>query len=106
MPQERDSQYPMPTAAEVETMPGDPATKAARNIMVRHIPGIPRGPYLRGQNDHAPILQGVRDLTSAVITALDMIDREPDAPNPRFTQEEQNALGAIRLILDDHGCED
>ncbi len=104
MPQERESQFPMVTAAEVEAAPGDPATKAARNIMVRNIPGIPRRAYLIGSNDHAPIVQGLVVFTGAVIALLDLLDREPDAPNPRFTQEEQNALGAVRLILEDHGC--
>lgn len=99
MPQERDSQYPYPTRAEVDAMPGDRALKAARNIMVRNVTGVPRRPFLMGENDHAPILNGVKDLTEAVYEVLDAIP--PDQMNGTLREK----VEGLTAILDDPRCE-
>jgi hypothetical protein len=100
MPQERHNPFPYPTAKDVEEAPGTREEKAARNIIVRHIPGVARRDYLLGNNDSAPILQGVRDLTSAVYQLLDQIDQ------PEVSAELRRAGAQVRSILTDHGCPD
>lgn len=104
MPQDRENPFPFPTAEEVEAAPGDPAMKAARNVVTRHIPGIPRRGFLLGGNDTSPILQGVRDLTAAALALCDEIDPEPDAPVPHLSREIQDRLAELRAILEHHGC--
>lgn len=91
----RANPFPYPTAEDVAAAPGDRETKAARNIMVRNIQGIPRAPFLRGDSDHAPILQGVKDLTTACYQVLDAFAEESNA---------HPSLLALRDLLEDHGC--
>lgn len=100
MPQEREHGFPYPTAAEVDAAPGDPATKAARNIMVRNITGIPRRAFLMGDNDAAPILQGVADLTAVCYAVIDAIP--PDQMNGTL----RDRVGELRATLEHHGCPD
>lgn len=110
MPQERDHPYPHPTAADVEAAPGDRETKAARNIVSRHIPGIPKRGYMLGDSDSAPILQGVRDLTAETYKLVDLIDEANINGKPAElpTVEEwgkiidQNA--EIVALMEDHRC--
>ncbi len=80
MPQERHNPFPMPTPQEISQWQNatDPATAAARNVMVRNIHGLFRRPFLRGDCDSAPILQGVRDLTERCFAlALAIQNSEP-----------------------------
>lgn len=99
MPQERHNPFPYPTRRDVEEAPGSREIKAARNIMVRNIPGVPRRDYLLGHNDRAPILRGVADLTAAAYAVLDAIDSGDTAA----LHATANTLDAI---LKDHGCPD
>lgn len=98
MPQERNNPYPYPTAEEVEAAPGDPATKAARNIMVRHITGVPRRSFLMGDNDHAPVLQGVADLTRVCLAVIEAI------PADQLNGTLRDRVGELQATLDHHGC--
>ena len=100
MPQERDHNYPFPTAEDVEAAPGSRAIKAARNIMVRHIRGIPRRAFLTGENDTAPILMGVTDLTLKVYTLIDELDQD----DVKLSPGAREALNSLDELLDDHGC--
>lgn len=95
MPQDREHNFPFPTAADVAAAPGGREIKAARNIMVRNVPGIPRRAFLMGESDHAPILQGVKDLTTEVYVLLDSLEGEI---NPQ--------IEVVRKLLEDHGCPD
>lgn len=99
MPQERESQFKHLTRAEVEEMPGDRATKAARNVMVRNVTGIPRKAFLTGENDHAPILKGVKDVTEAIYGVLDAI------PADQLNGTLRERVGALNAILDDPRCD-
>lgn len=99
MPQERDSQFHHLTRAEVDEMPGDRQTKAARNLMVRNITGIPRKAFLTGDNDHAPILRGLVDVTAA---AYDLLDAIPADQMNGTLRERAEALTAI---LTDPRCD-
>ncbi len=98
MPQERDNQYPVTTAQEVDAAPGDPATKAARNIMARRISGIPKRPFLLGQCDHAPVLMGVAEFTGAVQDLL--AAAPPDYRNGTFGEHYERVLA----MMNDHRC--
>jgi hypothetical protein len=90
--------YPYPTATDALSAPGDRETKAARNVVSRHIHGIPKRGYVVGSADEAPILRGVKDLTTATYKLLDMIrDRFEDS-------SESDAIAEIEAILEDHGC--
>lgn len=100
MPQERDHNYPFPTAEDVEAAPGSRAVKAARNIMVRHIRGIPRRAFLSGENDPAPVVRGVLDLTEAVYRLIDELDTDGVLKSP----EAKAALNDLDALLDHHGC--
>lgn len=100
MPQERHHDYPFPTAADVEAATGGREIKAARNIMVRNIPGLIRRPYLMGDSDHAPILRGVADLTTACYALLD--DLELSANGGALT--EGSPAAKLKAMLEDHGC--
>ena len=62
----RSDPYPHPTAAEIAAAPGDAIIRAARNIIVRNVQGIPRRGYLLGHNDKAPVVQAVAEFVSAV----------------------------------------
>lgn len=98
MPQERASQYPFPTATDAANAPGDREDKAARNVVSRRIDGIPKGGYITGDCDHAPVVKGVRDLTAACYKVLDALDG-------RFEDSsESDALDEMRSILEDHRC--
>lgn len=106
MPMERHHPYPFPTAEDVDAAPGDRETKAARNIMVRHIEGLVRRPFLMGESDHAPILRGVKDLTQAcyrLIDALDQMEGERD-PQHRTTAYVDAHITDLRDLMEDHGC--
>jgi hypothetical protein len=98
MPQERNNPYPFPTAEEVEAAPGDREIKAARNIASRRFDGIPKRGYVMGDCDHAVIVQGIHDLTTACYKVLDALDG-------RFEDSsEADALNEMRALLEDHRC--
>lgn len=97
MPQELENQFKMPTAEQMAEMPGDRETKAARNLMVRKISGIPRKAFLTGDNDHAPILMGLVDLTTAIYALLDAIPARTNSPL-------SERAAAVQAILEHHGC--
>lgn len=101
MPAEIPNPYPMPTDEEVKAWLAatDPATAAARLVMVNAIGGLFQRPYLRGDSDHAPILKGVRALTSICVRLLDDLDPEPDAPNPRLDTSTLGLIAELRNML-------
>lgn len=101
MPQERSSQYPFPTATDALSAPGDRADKAARNIVSRRIDGIPKRGYIMGDCDHAPIVQGVRDLAEVIYDFMDKLDGDDDN---KLTPETREALNRMDAMLDDHRC--
>jgi hypothetical protein len=76
MPEEkRANPFPHPTLEEVMAAPGTREEKAARFVATRHfVGGIPSRAFLLGDNDHSSMMQGVRDLTTAVFTLLDALD--------------------------------
>lgn len=98
MPQERDSQFPFPTAEEVEAAPGDRAAKAARNIVSRRIDGIPKRAYVMGECDHAPVVQGVRDFAEEVYALIEAIP--PDQMNGTLGEKAHE----VRKMMEDHRC--
>jgi hypothetical protein len=98
MPQERHNPFPFPIASEVEAAPGTREEKAARNVIVRHIQGIPRRAYLLGESDHAPVLAGIRDLTAAAYAVLDAI------PQDQLNGTLGETATHLRNVLEDHGC--
>lgn len=98
MPQERQSQYPFPTATEALSAPGDREDRAARNVVSRLIDGIPKRAYIIGEADHAPVVRGVKELVTACYKVLDTLDG-------RFEDSsESDALDEMRTILEDHRC--
>jgi len=98
MPQERENQYPYPTATDAANAPGDREIKAARYVVARNIQGLFRRAYIMGESDSAPIVQGVHDLTKACYKVLDVFaDRFEDS-------SEADALAELEAILTDHGC--
>lgn len=100
MPQERHNPFPFPIASEVEAAPGTREEKAARNIIVRRITGIPRRGYLLGDCDSAPVLKGIVDLTTACYALLDALSDIRDMNDiPQIEQED-----ALREMLEHHGC--
>jgi hypothetical protein len=101
MPQDRDNPYPYPTAEDVANAPGGREIKAARNVVVRHIPGVPRRPYLVGENDHEPIMRGVADLTTLVYRLLDAI-HEVSGGSP--DGDLLDPINDVRVALEHHGC--
>jgi len=99
----RRDPLPIPSAEEAESAPGSREIKAARNIVSRHIGGIPKRGYVMGDCDHAPILKGVADLTAMVYNLLDHLDPEPDAPSP-LERETLDRIAVVRAMLEDHRC--
>lgn len=83
MPQERDNQYPHVTAEQWEDIKRNTPREvvAARALIARNITGVPKRPYLVGDNDHAPILRGLVEFTTEVYKLVDAID----AANPGLT---------------------
>lgn len=77
MPQERESQSPAVTPEQwTEISKNTPRhVAAARLIVSSKVRGrIPHRPYLIGDCDHSPVLQGVADFTDAVYNLLDALD--------------------------------
>lgn len=93
--------FPFPIASEVEAAPGTREQKAARNVIARHVQGIPRRAILLGDNDHAPIPRGVLDLVAAVYELLDWVATDEDSPSGEI-----QAKAAVVKILNHHGCPD
>lgn len=104
MPMERHHPYPFPTAEDVDAAPGDRETKAARNIMVRHIEGLVRRPFLLGESDHSPIFKGVKDLTDLCFALLDEWDREKQGLDESIPDSMADVMENIRDTLNHHGC--
>jgi hypothetical protein len=98
MPQERHNPVPFPIASEVEAAPGTREIKAARNIMVRNVRGVPSRDFLLGNNDHAPILRAVSELTGAAYELIDAVDWNA------VSEEAQSAAFKLRQIMEHHGC--
>lgn len=98
MPQERENQFPMPTAGEVEEVPGHPAVKAARNIVSRHITGIPKRGYVMGTCDSAPILRAVAEFAEAV---QEMIAAIPDS---QLNGSLRDRVYDVREMMADSKC--
>lgn len=95
MPAEKTNPYPYPTPADIAAAPGGREIKAARNILARRISGIPVRPYLMGQQDSAPVVQGVLDLTTICYRLLDATD-----PLTGGSVAEKAALDDLREILE------
>lgn len=93
MPQERASQFPVTTAAEVEAAPGGREIKAARNIAVRKFDGIPNRAFLLGHNDGSPMVRGIAEFTEEVYRLLDSLEGEI---NPQ--------IETVRKMMEDHRC--
>ncbi len=76
MPQERDNQYPHVTAEEWDKIKAETAPEivSARALMARNITGVPKRPFLVGDNDHSPIMRGLVEIT----TELYKRDLDPD----------------------------
>lgn len=96
----RANPYPYPVASEVEAAPGTREQKAARNIMVRHIEGIPKRGFLLGQSDNSPIMRGVHDLTTVVYEMTDAIRR--GAEHDVLAQH----ADVVEAMMEHHGCPD
>lgn len=83
MPQERENQSPVVTSEDWQAIKSQAPREviAARVIMSNRVTGIPHRPYLTGQSDHAPVLQGVAAFCDKVWALVDMIDNgaHPDA---------------------------
>lgn len=103
MPQERDSQFPFPTAADVAATPGTREQKAARNIAVRHIQGIPRRAFLLGDADHASMMKGIVDLADGVYRLLDLIEEQDEVD--LMSSKTRHAMDVLHKMLEDHGCQ-
>lgn len=96
MPDEKKNPYPYPTPADIAAAPGGREIKGARNVLARRISGIPVRPYLMGQQDSAPVVQGVLDLTTICYRLLDAAD-----PLTGSSDAERVALDDLRAILED-----
>lgn len=105
MPQERENQFPFPTAEDVAESPGTREQKAARNVIVRYVTGIPRRGYLLGESDHAPIYRGVADLTAACYALVDAINTV-DTGHVRHPMLDEivQAKESLVEVLEHHGC--
>ena len=81
MPQEREAQYPHVTPEEWREIRAKTprALAAARVLMCRNIHGIPRRPYLIGDNDHSPILKGLVEFCEMAYRLVDAVDNSPQA---------------------------
>ncbi|WLJ71166.1 hypothetical protein [Sphingomonas phage Carli] len=101
MPQERDSQYPVATAEEWESIKqGVPREMAAARLIVsRKVGGIPHRPYVTGQSDHAPVVQGVAEFAGAVYDLIDGLETEPSdvGHNPEIMAR----LEAVRSLMEE-----
>lgn len=101
MPQERDSNYPYPTAEDAAASLGGREAKAARNIVARHVTGIPRRAYLMGESDHAPVVRGVADLTAAVYALLDIAHEHVGEAGGG---DLDTAIQRVQTMMEDHRC--
>lgn len=102
MPQERENQYPNMTYEEWDNIKasGIPReTLAARVIVANRVPGIPNRPYLKGESDHAPVLQGVATFAGAVYDLLDGLETEPSdvGHNPEIMAR----VAAVRSMMEE-----
>lgn len=91
----RANPYPFPTAAEALAAPGTREEKAARNVISRHVHGIPKRAFILGEADHAPVMHGIRDLVTAVYALLDDLAEDSNSHPAAFP---------IIEILEHHGC--
>lgn len=106
----RANPYPYLTAAEFEASEGTREEKGARCIAARRFGGIPTRAFLLGDNDHSPVMKGLREFVGEVYKLVDLIDTANLNGNPAElpTAEEwgkiidQNA--EIVAMLEDHGC--
>lgn len=98
MPQERDSQYPHVTAEEWEKIKAEVPREiaAARLIASRKVTGIPHRPYVTGQSDHAPVLQGVAEFAALVYTLLDATNDIENIP-----ASVEDAASAVYSAMED-----
>ena len=76
MPQERENQYPHMTPEGWQEIVSTTAreTVASRALMARNISGVPKRPFLAGDNDASPIRQGLEEFTAKVYALLDSLD--------------------------------
>jgi hypothetical protein len=95
----RSNPYPHPTAADAELAPGTREDKAARNIVSRLVTGIPKRAYITGDSDHAPVVKGVKEFTTAVYEMLDAIDGNSDDADLCHKRIE-----VVREMMEDHRC--
>lgn len=100
MPQERENQYPnMTQAVWDEVRQGVPRhVAAARLVVSRKIAGIPHRPYLLGDSDHAPVVQGVAEFASKVYALLDALeDVDPHSPVAEAAGDVAAAMEEFKL---------
>lgn len=90
----------MPSAADALSAPGTEAVKSARWVMMRKIRGIPRRACILGENDDAPILHGVAELTEAAWALIHMVEDGVLHDTKAFL----GAASELKFILNDHGC--
>lgn len=100
----RANPYPYPTAQEVEAAPGSREKKAARNIAVRHMAGIPIRAFLLGQNDDSPMMRGIVDLTTGVYELLDLVNSTPRPVGEDGGSALDTAARRVHDMLEHHGC--
>lgn len=107
MPQERENPYPDFNPAESEAL--RTATRreqwAARCVATRKFGGIPKATFMRGENDHSAVMQGVLELTTAAYKLLDALDRFDDATgHPDATHADiDEAKADVKRLLEDPG---
>lgn len=99
MPEEKHpNPYPTTTAEEFIAAPGTREEKAARCIAARKFEGIPTRAFLLGDNDHSPVMQGIRDLTGAVYELLDSLEGEYAGGDVA------TCASRVRSTMEDHRC--
>lgn len=107
MPADIPNSYPFPTATEALEAPGDRVAKGARFVAARHIRGLARRAFIVGENDHAPVLKGVRDLVEKVYALVDSLDATEDPlTGPTLDEEVLSRVALIKTMLEDHGCQE
>lgn len=107
----RANPFPYLTAAEFEASEGTREEKGARCIAARCFGGIPTRAFLLGDNDHSPMMKGVRQFVGEVYKLVDLIQNAGEGINASGgppTAEQWGAIldqnAEIVAMLEDHGC--
>lgn len=107
----RANPYPYVTPEEFAESDGTREEKGARCIAASQFGGIPTRAFLLGDNDHAPVMKGVRAFVTEVYRLVDLIDagnlddRPAEPPSEEQWTRIVEKAGEVVMLMEDPRCQ-